>query len=86
MMQLTGANQDTRLLWRLGYHINTFGCRRDLELAVIDMYLKGTFTDEDCEKIREIISGVDISIQHGLVYPRLKEITILINKINGIII
>lgn len=83
-MQLTGANEDTRLLWRLGYFINANGCRRDLDLAITDMYLKGKMNDEHCETLREIIMGIDESIPKGLVTPRLNAITKLILRINGL--
>ena len=84
MMQLTGANKDTRLLWRLGYFINANGCRRDFDLAITDMYLKGKMKDTECEHLRKLVKGVDASILHGLVSPRLVEISTLIYKINGI--
>lgn len=83
MLQLTGANEDTRLLWRLGYFINANGCRRDFDLAITDMYLKGKMTDTGCEQLRKLVEGVDASILHGLVSPRLFELSILIYKING---
>lgn len=83
---LTGANEDTRLLWRLGYHLNAYGCRRDFDAAITDMYLKATrrMTDTDCETLRDIVWDSDKDIKPGEVYPRLQIITNLIHKINGI--
>lgn len=82
MWQLTGANKDTKLLWRLGHFIHANGCRRDFELAITDMYLRGKMSDSDCEKLRGLVS--DEGIEPGLISPRLNLITTLINKINGI--
>mgnify|MGYP006921329536 CR=1 FL=1 len=83
MWQLTGASKDTKLLWRLGHFIYINGCRRDFELAITDMYLRGKMSDSDCEKLRGLVS--DEGIEPGLISPRLNSLTILINKINGII-
>lgn len=82
MWQLTGANKDSKLLWRLGHFIYLHGCRRDFELAITDMYLRGKMLDYDCETLRELVS--DEGIDPGLLTPRLNAITTLINKINGI--
>lgn len=84
MWQLMGANKDTKLLWRLGHFIYANGCRKDFELAITDMYLRGKMSDTDCEVLRELIS--DNGIEPGLLTPRLNLITTLINKINGITI
>ena len=87
MTQITGADEDTRLLWRLGHYIYKNGCRRDLDLAVTDMYLRGKMNDGDCETLRENIIGLydEIEIEKGLAAPRLEKINNLILKINGII-
>jgi len=82
MWQLTGSNKHSKLLWRLGHFIHVNGCRRDLELAITDMYLQGKMSDSDCEVLRRLIS--DNGIGPGLLTPRLNLITTLINNINGI--
>lgn len=82
MWQLTGSGKDSKLLWRLGHYIYVNGCRRDFELAITDMYLRGKMSDSDCEYLRGIVS--DNGIEPGLLTPRLNLITTLINKINGI--
>ena len=81
-MMYVWSCEDVRLLWRLGAYIYRRGCRRDIELVITDMYLKGKMSDEDCETLREIVMGLDKNVEQGLVAPRLELITNLILKIN----
>lgn len=84
MWQLMGSGKDSKLLRRLGHFIYLHGCRRDFNLAITDMYLKGKMNDTDCENLRSLVA--DDGIEPGLLTPRLNIITTLINKINGITI
>ena len=54
---LSGECREVRLLWRLGSWVRRHGCRRDFDLSVTDMYLRGKMAHNDCALLREVLGA-----------------------------
>lgn len=54
-LSLSGECQEVRLLWQLGSWVRRNGCRRDFDLSVTDMYLRGEMKSDDCALLREAL-------------------------------